>query len=74
MECGDGWIFQLQIGWRSVTELSSLNRPFTLKAIAVGRGTMHLGIDVPDSCREDRQLYLWHPELLPHSGDQELRS
>src|ERR1700732_1291599 len=27
-----------------------------------------LGIDVRDSCRKDRQLYLWHAELLPHSA------
>jgi hypothetical protein len=27
-----------------------------------------LRIDVRDSCRKDRQLYLWHSKLLPHSG------
>ena len=28
----------------------------------------NLRIDVRDSCRKDRQLYLWHSKLLPHSG------
>src|SRR3984893_17677605 len=32
----------------------------------------NLGVDVCDSCRKDRQLYLWHAELLPHSGKKSI--
>ena len=31
-------------------------------------------IDVRDSCRKDRQLYLWHLKLLPRSDKKALFS
>src|ERR1700730_15938455 len=37
-------------------------------AIALLKGD--LGVDVRDSCREDRQLYLWHAEIVATFGQK----
>src|ERR1700736_3138474 len=37
-------------------------------AIALLKGD--LGVGVRDSCREDRQLYLWHAEIVPTFGQK----
>src|ERR1700704_1075549 len=33
-----------------------------------------LGVDVRDSCREDRQLYLWHAKIVATFGQKKHRS
>jgi hypothetical protein len=41
--------------------------PFSTPTVALPLLKGNLGVDVRDSCRKDRQLYLWHAELLPQS-------
>src|SRR6516164_8146223 len=55
---------------RQRTLLMDKHRQMAVKVVylAVPLLKGNLGVDMRDSRRKDRQLYLWHAQLLPHSS------